>query len=187
MTLEQELLAYQPANEQEARDLPKMLAFLREGETPFDRANETAHFTASAWAVGRETGRVLLIYHNIYRSWAWTGGHADGETDLRAVARREAMEESGVSGLRDLGDGPLSIEILTVNGHEKRGQYVSPHLHYNVTYLFEADDRQAVHMKPDENSGAGWFTPEDALAAISEVWMRERIYPKLLAKTARLK
>ena len=53
MTLEQELLTYQPANEQEARDLPKMLAFLREGKTPFDRANETAHFTASAWVIGR--------------------------------------------------------------------------------------------------------------------------------------
>ena len=187
MTLEQELLAYQPVNEQEARDLPKMVAFLRTGATPFERANETAHFTASAWVIGRETGRVLLIYHNIYRSWAWTGGHADGETDLRAVARREAMEESGVSGLRDLGDGPLSIEILTVNGHEKRGRYVPSHLHYNVTYLFEADDRQAVHMKPDENSGAGWFAPEDALAAVSETWMRERIYPKLIAKAARLK
>ena len=187
MTLEQELSVYQSANEQEARDLPQMLAFLRTGATPFERANETAHFTASAWVVGRETGKVLLIYHNIYRSWAWTGGHADGETDLRAVARREAMEESGVSGLRDLGDGPLSIEILTVNGHEKRGQYVSSHLHYNVTYLFEADDRQAVHMKSDENSGAGWFAPEDALAAVSEVWMRERIYPKLIAKAARLK
>ena len=33
MTLEQELLAYQPVNEQEARDLPKMVAFLREGKT----------------------------------------------------------------------------------------------------------------------------------------------------------
>ena len=39
MTLEQELLAYQPVNEQETRDLPKMVAFLREGKTPFDRAN----------------------------------------------------------------------------------------------------------------------------------------------------
>lgn len=66
MTLEQELWAYQPANEQEACDLPKMIAFLREGKTPFDRANETAHFTASAWVVGRETGKVLLILSLIH-------------------------------------------------------------------------------------------------------------------------
>ena len=62
---------------------------------------------------------MLLIYHNIYRSWAWTGGHADGETDLRAVARREAMEESGVSGLRDLGDAPLSA-MKSAGGTSRR-------------------------------------------------------------------
>ena len=49
MTLEEQLMAYEPVNEQEARDRALMLRFLREGETPFSRANETAHFTASAW------------------------------------------------------------------------------------------------------------------------------------------
>ena len=23
-----------------------------------------------------------MVYHNIYDSWSWTGGHADGEKDL---------------------------------------------------------------------------------------------------------
>ena len=65
-----------------------MLRFLEESERPFERANRLAHFTASAWVTNARRDRVLMIWHNIYRSWAWTGGHADGETDLCAVARR---------------------------------------------------------------------------------------------------
>ena len=35
-----------------------------------------------------------MVYHNIYNSWSWLGGHADGETDLLAVALREVKEEA---------------------------------------------------------------------------------------------
>lgn len=182
MTLEEQLRAYVPFNEQEARDLPLMIDFLRRGEHPFERLNEAGHFTASAWVTNAARDRVLMVWHNVYRSWAWTGGHADGESDLLAVARREAEEESGVKGLRAVRETPLSVEILTVDGHEKRGRYVSGHLHYNVTYLFEADAAQALRAKPDENSGAAWFSPEEALAACTEPWMAERIYRKLIRK-----
>ncbi|MBR3505393.1 MAG: NUDIX hydrolase [Clostridia bacterium] len=182
MTLEEQLMAYEPANEQEARDRALMLRFLREGETPFSRGNETAHFTASAWVTNAARDKVLLIWHNIYRSWAWTGGHADGERDLLAVARREAEEETGVGGLAPVTDTPVSLEILTVDGHEKRGRYVPSHLHCNVTYLFEADDAAPLRAKPDENSGARWFPLEEALAASAEPWMVERVYKKLLLK-----
>lgn len=174
-----QLAEYRPVNEQEACDRALMLRFLEEGERPFERANRMAHFTASAWVTNARRDRVLMIWHNIYRSWAWTGGHADGEFDLCAVARREACEESGLTGLRALSDAPISLEILTVNGHEKRGEYVPSHLHLNVTYLFEADDALPLRMKPDENSGARWFAPEEAIAACTEPWMARRIYEKL--------
>ncbi|MBQ8954087.1 MAG: NUDIX hydrolase [Clostridia bacterium] len=182
VTLERQLETYVPVNEQEAREREMMLRFLREGRTPFERANETAHFTASAWVTNAARDRVLMIWHNIYKSWAWTGGHADGETDLLAVARREAEEETGVGGLRPVMESPVSLEIITVSGHEKRGRYVPSHLHYNVTYLFEADDTAPLRVKPDENSGVRWFSPEEALAACAEPWMAERVYKKLLAK-----
>lgn len=50
----------------------------------------------SARVVNRERDKVLMLYHNIYHSWSWLGGHADGETDLLSVALREVKEEAGI-------------------------------------------------------------------------------------------
>jgi len=74
-----------------------------------------------------------------------------------------------------------------VDGHEKKGAYVSSHLHLNVTYLLEADDREVLHKKEDENSAVGWFPVEECLMAVNEPWMRERIYRKLLDKMRDIK
>ena len=72
--------------------------------------------------------------------------------------------------------------MLTVDGHMKCGKYVSSHLHLNVTYLLTADDTNVLTVKPDENSGVKWFTPEGAVEASSEKWFREHIYKKLNKK-----
>ena len=182
MSLKEDLLAYQPFNEQEEKDREVMLALLDTQPDIFERKNRVAHFTASAWLVNQAHDKVLMIYHNIYHAWAWTGGHADGDRDLLAVAKREAMEATGVTEIRVISEDSFSLEILTVDGHEKRGVYVPSHLHLNVTYLLEADEAEVLRIKPDENSGVRWFSLEEALAACSEPWMIERVYKKLNAK-----
>ena len=101
-----------------------------------------------------------------------------------SAALREVREESGLRHVRPISDQIYSLEILTVDGHEKRGRYVPSHLHLNITYLLEASPAEAVRCKPDENSRVGWFPPEEAEAASSEPWFRERIYTKLNAKLA---
>lgn len=184
MSLKEQIAAYIPVNEQEQKDKAQLLQWL---EVPgvFTRDCAAAHFTASAWVVSPDRKQVLMIYHNLYDSWAWMGGHADGEEDLFAVARREVMEESGLTELTAVSRDIFSLEVLCVDGHEKRGQYVSSHLHLNVTYLFEADPTAPVFIKPDENSGVGWFPVEEALQKSSEPWFRERIYKKLIDKSRR--
>mgnify|MGYP000998396386 FL=1 len=100
---------------------------------------------------------------------------------------REVAEETGLQTLRPVSRELFSVEILTVDGHEKRGRYVPSHLHLNCTYLIEADDTEPLRVKPDENSGVRWFAPREALAACTEPWMRDRIYQKLIEKNTQYK
>ena len=173
-----------PLCPQEQRDKTGILRFLAGHPDAFDRENLTAHMTASAWVLSPDRRQVVMVYHNLYHSWSWTGGHADGDRDLLAVSMREVREESGLTAVRPVSPHIYSLEILTVDGHEKRGAYVSSHLHLNVTYLLEADPAAPVRRKPDENSAVAWFGLEEAVAASSEPWFRERIYRKLNAKLA---
>lgn len=194
MNLLEQLQAYQPYNDQEKNDKAVMLRLLinesKLGNKQFDiftRENQVVHFTASSWLVNKERTKVLMIYHNIYNSWSWTGGHADGERDLLAVAMKEAKEETGVQTIIPVREEIFSIEILTVDGHRKHGIYVPSHLHLNVTYLLEADEAEVLRVKTDENSGVAWFSLEDALEKCTEPWMIKRIYSKLNAKLEKCK
>ena len=182
MSIRGDIERYQPCNEQEARDRDVILTFLSENDDAFLRENRIAHMTASAWVVNRARTKVLMVYHRIYDSWSWTGGHADGEEDLLAVALREVREETGVRHVRPVTEEIYSLEILTVDGHEKRGAYVPSHLHMNVTYLLEADEEDALRVCEAENSGVRWFALDDALKASTEPWFVQRIYKKLNEK-----
>ena len=176
---------YQPYNEQEERDRGLILDCLRAFKDVFTRENALAHMTASAWVVNERFDRVLMAYHNIYHSWAWLGGHADGDADLYSVAVREVKEESGIEEVKLLSDQPFSLEILSVDGHVKRGKYVTTHLHLNVTYLMEADPVQEIRCKPDENSAVGWIPVEQIAEKSTEPWFVERVYGKLCEKVKR--
>ena len=156
--LRQQLIAYRPWNEQEEADCAELLRRLGQGEDLWTRENRSAHLTASGWIVSPERDPVLMGYHHLYDSWAWLGGHADGDRDLLAVALREVREESGLTEVRPVSEDLYSLEILTVDGHEKHGRYVSSDLPLNVTSLLEADPSASIRPKPDENSRVGWFS-----------------------------
>ena len=100
MDILSELTDYRPWNRQEERDREELLRRLQSGEELYSRSNASAHLTASAWVVSPERKQVLMAYHNLYDSWAWLGGHADGDHDLLGVALREVREESGLTDVR---------------------------------------------------------------------------------------
>lgn len=182
MGIREDIEKYSPCNEQEERDKAVILAFMDGNADCFYRENLIAHMTASAWIVNPARDKALMVYHKIYDSWSWTGGHADGETDMLALAIREAKEETGIEHVRPVSEEIYSLEVLTVDGHEKRGKYVPSHLHLNVTYLLEAEESDTLIICEEENSGVQWFSLEDALKASTEPWFVERIYSKLNRK-----
>ena len=60
--------------------------------------------------------------------------------------------------------------------------YVPSHLHFNVTYLAEADENETLIVNEDENKAVKWWTFEEALEASAEPWMVENVYKKLIGK-----
>lgn len=182
MNLKEQIENYKPYNEQEEKDKQTMLKYINTFDDVLTRSNEFGHFTASSWAVNKEKTKVLMIYHNIYKSWAWTGGHADGESDLLGTAIQELKEESGVENVKVLNNDIFSLEIISINGHVKKGKYVSSHVHLNLTYLLEVDEKETLKIKEDENSGVKWINIEDIEKVVTEKWMIGRVYKKLNEK-----
>lgn len=182
MDIMEQIRAFSPLCAQEEQDKAAMLAFLACHDDAFARTNLIAHMTASAWVLNPARTQVVMCWHNLYRSWSWSGGHADGQRDLLAVAVREVAEETGLQ-TSPVTEEIFSLENLTVDGHVKRGVYIPSHIHMNVTYLLVADGT-ALRPKTDENSAVAWMTPAEALKASTEPWMVDHVYRKLVERSA---
>jgi len=153
-----EIKDYAPKNKQELQDKNVILNCIQ--LFPLDillRDNEIAHITSSGFILNKSLDKTLLIHHNIRNVWAWTGGHADGNSNLLEVAIQEAVEETGVI-VTPISRKIASVDVLTVKGHFKADKYVNSHLHLSIAYLFTASEDDSTIIKPDENSGVKWFS-----------------------------
>lgn len=148
---------YIPYNEQEEKDKELILKCIDDYDDLLTRKNALAHITSSGYIVNKSRDKVLMIHHNIYKTWSWTGGHADGDSDLLHVAIKEAKEETGVKNFTPISKKIFSLDVLPVIGHIKKDKYVSAHLHLSVAYLLEADENESLSIKEDENSGVKWI------------------------------
>lgn len=178
----EEITRYKPVDEMEEADYQSILECLyRYKEDAFLRTSRNGHMSASCLVVNESHDQVLMAYHLIYQSYGWLGGHADGEFDLEYVAGRELQEETGVSVYKKIYDGIASIEVLNVESHRKKGDVVSSHLHFNVTYLFECSDALPLQVKPDENSSVKWIKIKDLDKVVTEPRMIS-VYKKILKR-----
>ena len=87
---------YIPYSEQEENDKEIIIRCFDMFDDILSRDNNIMHITSSAFIVNKNRTKVLMVHHNIYNSWCWTGGHADGEENLLLVAINEAQEETGI-------------------------------------------------------------------------------------------
>lgn len=178
--------SYKPFNEQEQVDKEIMLGYISNFSNILYRENIYAHFTASGWVLNQNHTKVLMVYHNIYQSFAWPGGHADGENDLLQTALREIREETGIKNVKPLSNEIFSLEAICVNGHIKHNKYVGSHMHLNLTFLFEANEMDELYIKTDENSAVKWIELKDIAKICTEEWMVCNVYQKLISKVKKL-
>lgn len=163
-----EIQKYEPFDVQDEIEKDAMLYFIKTNEDVLTRENKVGHFSVSAWILNKERTKVLMIYHNIYKTWTWIGGHVDGDDNLKHVILKEINEETGLKNVRFLSDDIFSLKVLNVNDHIKKGKYVNCHLHFDVEYLFEADENENLRIKEDENSGVKWIKIDKIKEYVSE-------------------
>ena len=176
-----EIKSYIPYNEQEQKDKDLILNCINNFSDVLTRKNTVAHITSSGYIVNKNRDKTLMIFHKIYNSWSWTGGHADGDDDLLKVAIKEACEETGLKNIKPINNDIFSLDVLTVNGHIKNGDYVSSHLHLSVAYLLEADENEELIVNEIETNGVQWIPIDKVSSYSSEEYMIE-VYNKFNEK-----
>ncbi|MCC5952369.1 MAG: NUDIX domain-containing protein [Acidimicrobiia bacterium] len=126
------------------------------GPAALDRSTRPAHLTASVVVVDQHELRLLVLHHTKLARWLQPGGHADGDTDLVAVATREMVEETGLVGAEVL------VPAIHLDVHEVRPPREDPHLHFDVRFAAVAPSTalRANH----ESTAQRWVTPPELVA-----------------------
>jgi 8-oxo-dGTP pyrophosphatase MutT (NUDIX family) len=181
-----DIIAFKPLTEQEEVDQKLIVDFIKKNDNSLTRDNKVAHVSSSGFILNKRMDKALMVYHKIYRSWSWTGGHADGESDLLKVALEEAKEETGIENVKPLTEKIVTLDVLPVPSHFKHGQFVSAHLHLSIAYVLIADDTDRLIVKEDENSGVKWMKIKDIDKEVNELDMK-LFYNKLINRAKKIR
>ena len=120
----------------------------------FQRDHLPGHITASSWIVNKDRSKVLLVQHAALRKWLQPGGHADGDENVIRVATREANEETGLTNITLVGSGIFDIDVHAIPA--RKDLSFPKHDHYDVRFLFEADDTDELKIS-DESTDLQWI------------------------------
>lgn len=182
MQFREQIQSFKPSDKQEESDKNIILNYIDIfSNNILTRDNKIAHLTSSGFVVNYSFDKVLMIYHKIYDTWTWTGGHADGESNLLYTSIKEAIEETGLEKVKTVTKEIASLDILPVWGHLKNSEYVSAHLHLNASFILLADENESLKINTKETNGVMWIDINDI-----EKYSKEpeviKVYYKLIKK-----
>jgi len=147
-SLRLQLSRYRPANATEAAFVERMLELSR-AEAACERSHfSPGHFTASAFVLSPERSELVLIHHKKLGIWVQPGGHVEAaDADLASAARREVMEEVGLSELEQLSTSD-GLTLFDVDIHLIPARKAEPaHEHFDVRFAYVAKTRDLVHSE----------------------------------------
>lgn len=166
-----------PADEREHDSHERMMAFVRGHAECFERSLTVGHITGSAWLISADGARALLTHHRKLNMWLQLGGHADGDSDVLAVALREAHEESGLTGIEPVSSEIFDVDVHRIPARKDEGE----HWHYDVRFLFRATGGGEICVS-DESHDLRWVTPEEltlldvdaSVRRMAAKWMQQK-------------
>jgi len=149
------LADYEPLCDWTRQCRDTMVTFVNNTPDCFERSHAAGHITASAWVLNLADDKALLTLHRKLGIWIQLGGHADGDSDLHAVALKEVEEESGLTAVQFVEKGIFDIDIHTIPARPNEPE----HLHYDVTFLLQQTAEQPLIIS-DESLDLQWFSKQ---------------------------
>jgi len=138
-------------------DRDRILNLLASCPNALSRTCRPGHLTGSALVVDPSDNRILVLFHTKLQRWLQPGGHADGDGDLARVALREAVEETGIDGLRVV-EPAVDLDVHIVDPPAE-----DPHEHHDVRFLVVAPPG-AVPVGNHESEALRWVDAADLLS-----------------------
>lgn len=158
---------YFPKSNDEQIYKREIISFVRNNPDCFSPSNLNGHITASAWLLNKDGHKILLMLHKKLNLWLQLGGHADGESNVRLVALKEAQEESGIKQMHFIDDEIFDIDIHKIPAHKD----IPEHLHYDIRFILETEHENVIQN--NESIALKWFTKnEEEFPNKSESMMR---------------
>lgn len=158
-----EVKNYKPYDNKETEDVQKVKNFLENCTNCYDRSNLEGHITAGAFVCDRN-GNILLNHHKKSGMWFQFGGHSDGEEDSLNVARREIMEEAGITDFSLGINSIFDVAVMRIPYSAKKNE--PEHLHYDVNFLFIVENHN--YEISNESTEIKWVTIDEALKLIDK-------------------
>ena len=123
----------------------EIINFIKNNENCFDRELSIGHITGSSWLLNKEGDKALLLHHNKLDRWFQLGGHADGESDILAVAIKEAMEESGINAIEPVISEIFDIDVHKIPANSKENE----HYHYDIRFLLQVKSDETILLNSE--------------------------------------
>lgn len=153
----------------------QIIEFIEQYDTCFNRELSVGHMTGSAWIVNLAGTHTLLTHHRKLNKWLQPGGHADGDSNMLQVAKKEADEESGLKGLA-IGNGEIfDIDIHQIPARANEEQ----HLHFDIRFVFRAQESEEYRVS-DESHDLAWvnisqietYNDEESIMRMARKWLQ---------------
>jgi len=162
---------YEPSPEEEPFK-KEMVSFITNNPDCFERTLKVGHITASCWLIKYDNSKALLTHHTKLDKWFQLGGHCDGDSDVLAVALKEASEESGLENIQPVTNGIFDIDIHLIPDTPKE----KAHYHYDVRFLLRATKNEPL-KRSHESKSLKWVGKD-----ISELPTQSRSVVRLFNK-----
>jgi len=155
----------------------RVLEFLAEYENFWQRENEYGHLTASAWVVNEDSSKILLTHHKKFKMWVQIGGHIEeNDNSIAESSARELAEESGLVIFKILQPAIFDIDVHKIPSNHKG---FPEHFHFDIRFLFEADDKAILSHQIEESNGVKWVSIDEIMN-----WTKELSVLRMVEKSS---